>query len=127
MISISQSLDDDINALFKDLLREKANEILDEFYDIAYGAIEHFYEDYVPFQYRRMDSLYGTVQKIEPKWDGKGYVCGLKFDDSIVATNHDSSEYVFYGAMEMGVHGSALVATTAPSPAEKIMDYYDSL
>lgn len=117
----------EILELVKDQIMEYANKVVDEFHSISQETIQYFYGDYVPFYYSRADSLYGTVTKIYPRWTGKGAVCGLHISSGGVVTNHDSSDYVFTGAMEMGVHGTSLIATTAPSPMETIMNYYNSL
>lgn len=117
----------EILEMAKPQMLSMAGKIISEFYDVAQESIQYFYEDYVPFFYRRYDSLYGTTTKIAPYWNGKGVTCGLHISSDGVVTNHDSSDYVFTGAMEMGVHGTSFIATTAPSPMDRIMDYYDSL
>lgn len=105
----------------KPQLKKIAEDVVDHLYNESLLAVTKFYEDYVPFTYRRTHELYYVPQPIEPYETKKGYCCGIRIIPTMVMhTTHDSSEYVYTGAFELGYHGTSKIAVTSPSPWDRI-------
>lgn len=108
------------------MLAQKAIEIQEELTDAAERAMSEFYDDYVPSFYSRTYSLYGAYDSYINKINNKHYQVVIEFYPSAVVTNHDSSEYVYQGIMNQGIHGTTKIWNPmSPTPAELFHEVFN--
>lgn len=112
-----------LSAIKKDAekaLARKAIEIEDDLRFAALGAMSHFYSSYTPKYYQRMGSFENIYDSKIDRINEIHYTVTITFDKGAVYTESDDSEYVFHGAMDLGIHGSTkkVPFVTTPTPTE---------
>lgn len=126
MSSIKSAIENILKKDAKKIIKQRAKEIYEECIDIGDLAVSQFYESYVPTQYPRMNSFMHIIMPIwEPTSENgmPAYWVGLRIPTNATFGHKDPEEYVFNGVMNMGVHGTSLIAQTTP-PMDIIKDYF---
>lgn len=126
MSSIKSVIENLVKKDVEKIVEKRAKEIYEECVDLSEYAITQFYESYVPTQYARMYSFMNVCSPFINKISSgsmPAYEVGLKVLEGVAGGHKDPDEYVFHGVMEMGVHGTSLIAKTTP-PMKVIRDYF---
>lgn len=126
MSSIKSAIENLLKKEAAKIVKKRAQEIYEECVDIGDMAITQFYESYEPSYYRRMFSFMNIIIPIwEPTSENglPAYWVGLRIPTNATVGHKDPEEYVFNGVMEMGVHGTSLIAKSTP-PMKVIRDYF---
>ena len=104
----AEALQAAVEAKVREGLKSAAQEIIETTSQKYDDCVNYFYNSYDPDHYARSYSLYEAKSEYYADL-GNGFEAGVKANPSVMATTHDPSEYVFYGAWHMGVHGTSAI------------------
>lgn len=126
MSSIKSAIENILKKNAEKIVKKRATEIYEECVAVGEFAIVQFYEAYVPVKYDRMYSFMNVcspfINKIS-SGSNPAYEVGIRVLEGVAGGHKDPDEYVFHGVMEMGVHGTSLIAKSTP-PMKVIKDYF---
>ena len=77
------------------------------------SVIDEFYGEYTPKKYDRMWDLVNTYDEVLDV-GSTSVTAGITLNPGVISPSHDSPEYVFTGAFEMGIHGTSSIMVGSP-------------
>lgn len=121
----SEEIQKDIEEKIKKALHQAAEQIAEDTQDLYDSTIDWFYDEYSPKYYNRSYDLYKTCKKVIGQ-TGDGIYAGIRLNPQKIHPTHDSPEYVFKGAFEMGIHGTSSIFVGEPGSDEmdRLYEHY---